>query len=150
MATASETERTIELSRLPEGGGFEATNVRGGTMRVGEGEGSDFTPVELLLVAIAGCSAIDVEYVAGKQASPARLDVHARGDKVRDDDGHHMTGLQLTFDVAFPDGPEGDPGRERLDRAIAMSRDRLCTVSRTVTLGSPVEMERADRGLSPE
>ena len=40
--------------------------------------------------------------------------------------------------MTFPDGPEGDAAREFLPRAIAMSRDRLCTVSRTVQLGADV------------
>ena len=51
-----------------------------------------------------------------------------------------MTNLRVTFDMRFPEGEAGDRAREVLPRAIAMSRDRLCTVSRTVAVESPVDM----------
>ena len=64
--------------------------------------------------------------------------MHAEGHKVRDEEGNHLTGLRVSFDVAFPEGPDGDAARERVQAAIEMSRDRLCTVSRTVQLGADV------------
>ncbi|HEV2796760.1 MAG TPA: OsmC family protein, partial [Nocardioides sp.] len=97
-----------------------------------------FTPVELLLAAIAGCSALDVEAITHKRTSSTTFAVHAEGDKVRDAGGNHMTGIRVSFDVAFPEGPDGDAARDRVEAAIAMSRDRLCTVSRTVQLGADV------------
>ncbi len=66
-----ETLRSIDLSRIGDGR-YEATNRRGGVLPVGSGDGTDFTPVELLLVAIAGCSAIDVDLITGKRATPER------------------------------------------------------------------------------
>ena len=62
---------------------------------------------------------------------------------MRDEQGNHLTGLRLTFDVRFPEGPEGDAARAVLTRAIEQSRDRLCTVSRTVQLGADVTYEQA-------
>ena len=115
------------------------TYVRGGTMRIGGGDSADFTPVELLLTAIAGCSAVDVDFITVKRAEPESFVVEASGDKVRDDDGNHMDGLQVRFSVTFPEGEAGDKAREMLPKAIAMSHDRLCTVSRTVVLGSPID-----------
>ena len=53
-----ETLRSIDLTRTGEGR-YQATNRRGGVLPVGSGEGSDFTPVELLLVAIGE----PIEYV---------------------------------------------------------------------------------------
>jgi len=49
---------------------YDATNTRGGRISLGEGQNTDFTPVELLLVAIAGCSAIDVDYITTRRAEP--------------------------------------------------------------------------------
>jgi hypothetical protein len=40
--------------------------------------------------------------------------------------------------VTFPAGADGDRARDVLRRALAQSRDRLCTVSRTVQLPTPV------------
>jgi putative redox protein len=133
-----ETLRSIDLTRTGEGR-YQATNRRGGVLPVGSGEGTDFTPVELLLAAIAGCSAIDVDLITGKRAEPDAFDVRAEGHKVRDDKGNHLVGLKLTFDVTFPEGEGGDRAREMLPRALQQTRDRLCSVGRTVALGEPIE-----------
>jgi uncharacterized OsmC-like protein len=133
-----ESLRSVEITRIGQAR-FKATNARGGETFFGTGgEDPDFTPTELLLAAIAGCSALDVEAITHKRTSSTTFDVHAEGHKVRDDGGNHLTGLRVSFDVVFPEGPEGDAARERLQGAIEMSRDRLCTVSRTVQLGAPV------------
>ena len=139
-----ESLRSIEVTRIGHAR-FKATNVRGGETFFGTGgEDPDFTPVELLLTAIAGCSALDVEALTHKRTTSTTFSVHAEGHKVRDADGNHMTGLRLSFDVEFPEGPEGDAARERLQGAIEMSRDRLCSVSRTVQLGEEVVYEPVD------
>src|SRR3954453_14723217 len=95
--------RAVELPRMGEHR-FKATNRRGGVLPIGEGEDPDFTPVELLLAAIAGCAAIDVDYITGKRSEAEVFDVHVEGEKVRDDEGNHLTNLRVVFDVAFPDG----------------------------------------------
>ncbi|MGN6721976.1 MAG: OsmC family protein [Marmoricola sp.] len=133
----SDDHRSVELARLGHGR-YKATNARGGVMVLGSGDDPDFTPVEALLAAIAGCSAIDVDFITSKRAQPTAFTVRSEGDKVRDENGNHMTNLRITFSVEFPDGEAGDAARDVLDRAIQQSHDRLCTVSRTVELGSPV------------
>lgn len=133
----------VELSRIGRSR-YKATNGRGGVMVLGAGSDPDFTPVEALLAAIAGCSAIDVDLITGKRAQPIAFNVRSEGDKVRDDDGNHLSNLRITFTVEFPNGEGGDAARAVLDRAIQQSHDRLCTVSRTVQLGSPVVALRAD------
>jgi putative redox protein len=133
-----ETLRSIDLSRIAEGR-YQATNRRGGVLPIGSGDGTDFTPVELLLAAIAGCSAIDVDLITGKRATPEEFDVRAEGHKVRDEHGNHLVGLRVTFDVRFPEGEGGDRAREMLPRALQQTRDRLCSVGRTVALGEPIE-----------
>jgi len=131
-----ETLRSIEMSRLGKGS-YVATNPRGGQLVLGEGDES-FSPVELLLVAIAGCSAIDVDYIVSKRAEPTRFDLRVSGDKIRDDQGNRMTNLTLTFDIAFPDDEGGRAAYDVLPRAVQQSHDRLCTVSRTVEVGTPI------------
>jgi putative redox protein len=133
----------VSMTRL-ERGLYEVRNVRGGTMRLGGGgDSEDFTPVELLLAAIAGCSATDVDFITSKRVDPVEFTVEGAGEKVRDDTGNAMAGLEVTFTVRFPDGPDGDRAREMLPKAIAMSHDRLCTVTRTVVRGTPVEARQA-------
>ncbi len=137
----TDTERSVELARTGKAR-FQATNVRGGTLDFGQGDESDFTPVELLLVAIAGCSAIDVDHLTGKRVDPESFTVSARADKIRDELGNRLTDIQVTFDVTFPEGADGDRARGILPRSVAQSRDRLCTVTRTVVVGTPID-ERA-------
>jgi uncharacterized OsmC-like protein len=134
-----DTLRAVELTRMGHGR-YKATNERGGVLPIGSGADPDFTPVELLLAALAGCAAIDVDAITGKRATPEAVEVHATGDKVRDENGNHLSNLRLVFELTFPAGPEGDAARDVLPRSIEQSRDRLCTVSRTVALGTPVEM----------
>ncbi|WP_234544258.1 OsmC family protein [Streptomyces shenzhenensis] len=119
-------------------GRFTATNARGGTITFGTGDGTEFTPVELLLAAIGGCTAADVDVSTSRHVEPTAFTVTVSGHKVSDEDGNRMTDLAVAFSVAFPDGAAGDRARAILPRAVAVSHDRLCTVSRTVEAGTPV------------
>lgn len=135
--------RSISMERVSKGV-FDVTNARGGTIRIG-GDGADFSPVELLLTAIAGCSAIDVDFITVKRAEPVTFTVEASGEKLRDETGSNLMGdLAVRFSVSFPEGEAGDRAREMLPKAVAMSHDRLCTVSRTVELGTPIDSRLAD------
>ena len=137
-AEGSKTERTVDLVRTGKAR-FTATNVRGGTVEMGDGDDGVFTPVELLLAALAGCSGLDIDAILGKRSEFEFFGINARADKIRDDDGNHLVNIQVTFDAEFPEGAEGQAARDFLPTAMAKSRDRLCTVSRTVQLGAPVE-----------
>ena len=139
----TETLRSVELTRIGPAR-FKATNDRGGETFLGTGgEDPDFTPTELLLAAIAGCTAIDVDFITTKRVEPDSFTVEASGDKVKDDTGNHMAGLRVEFTVTFPEGGDGDRARDRLPDAITRSHDRLCTVSRTVERGTPVDTRQA-------
>ena len=134
--------RSVEITRLGLGQ-YEAVNPRGGTLRFGAGDGGgdEFTPVELLLTAIAGCTAADVDYITVKRAEPTTFEVHASGTKVRDETGNRMEDIVVRLEVRFPDGEEGDAARAVLPSAVQPSHDRLCTVSRTVERETPVAVE---------
>jgi uncharacterized OsmC-like protein len=133
----SDTLRTVTVDRTgPKH--YTATNARGGTIEVGDGGDGTFSPVELLLVAIGGCTAIDADVATGRHAEPLRFQVTVSGDKIADDDGSRMENLAVTFHVEFPEGEAGDRARAILPRAVKLSHDKLCTVSRTVERGTPV------------
>lgn len=134
--------RSVELTRTGRGE-FTVRNARGGTIHIGSGESADFTPVELLLTAIAGCSAVDVDFITGRRAEPTSFHVRSEGEKQKDERGNFLSDIEVTFTVRFPEGEGGDRAREMLPRAIEQSHDRLCTVSRTVQLGTPVTMREA-------
>ena len=121
---------------------FRATNERGGTVTMGVGDSAEFTPVELLLAAIAGCGSIDVDMATARRAEPEVFDVTVTGDRVKDEDGNRVDDIRVSFNVTFPEGDDGDRARRILDSAIERAHDKLCTVSRTVELSTPVVMER--------
>lgn len=135
QATAAPT--VVDLHKIGEHR-YAAVNARGGSVTLGHGDDPDFTPLELLLAALAGCGALDVDFITGKRAPFASFLARAQGTKVRDENGNHVTGISVTFDVTFPPGEGGDAARDILPRAVRQSQDRLCFVGRTVTVGEPV------------
>lgn len=140
-----ENLRTVDITRTSRGV-YEAVNRHGVKMVFSHDGEKTFTPVELLLTAIAGCSGVDVDFITGKRAEPDSFKLHIEGEKVRDEAGkNHIAGISLTFDITFPEGEAGDAARGVLERAVHQSHDRLCSVSRTVEIGTPVEVRIADR-----
>jgi putative redox protein len=129
---------TVNLTRLSQHH-FEAANARGGSLSFGRKWAGEFTPVELLLVAIAGCTSMDVDAITVKRSEPTRFNVSCSGHSTKSEHGNHVTDIQVHFDVEFPDSEEGRAAIAVLDKAIRKSHDRLCTVTRTVELGTPVD-----------
>jgi len=139
---SEDTLRAVDLTRI-ERGRYRVVNPRGGFLDIGEGADTDFTPVELLLAAIAGCTAIDVDHLTTKSVEPRRFDVAVTAVKVSDGSGNRLEDITVSFDVSFPGDDAGAAMAARLPKAIEQSHDRLCTVSRTVELGSPVDTRTA-------
>jgi putative redox protein len=134
----SDSHRKVTITRTSVGR-YTAANGRGGTLEFGTGDVNDFTPVELLLTAIGGCGAADVDLLTTRRAEPESFEVQVDGEKVRDEGGNRMEGLSVTFRLKFPEGEGGDAARALVPEAVKRSHDRICTVSRTVELGTPVE-----------
>ncbi len=133
----SPVHRTVTVERATQGV-FTVTNTRGGQITFGTGGGTEFTPTELLLAAIGGCTAIDVDILTSRRAEPDRFGVRVDADKIRDEAGNRLTNIQVTFQIAFPAGGPGDAARAILPDAVKKSHDRLCTVGRTVETGTPI------------
>jgi len=132
-----DTRRAVSLTRLSKGK-YQAVNARGGTIEFSTDREQTFTPVELFLASIAGCAAIDVDFITAKRAEPIRFEVSMTGNSIRDEQGNHLVNLAMTFDIAFPDDEGGRAAADVLPEAITRTHDRLCTVSRTVEIGTPV------------
>lgn len=138
--TDDDTLRSVSIERVSTGR-YVARNARGGTLPLSSNDDADFSPVELLLAAIGGCTAVDTDVVTSRRAEPTEFTVTVSGDKIQDrETGNRMENLAVTFRVAFPEGDDGDRAREVLPRTVRLSHDKLCTVSRTVELGTPVDV----------
>jgi putative redox protein len=136
MATGS-AHLTVTVERLANGV-FAATNGRGGRIALGTGGGADFTPTELLLAAVGGCTAADIDALTSRRAEPERSAVEVGANKVRDAGGSRLTDIEVTFRIVFPGGERGDDARAVLPDVVKKSHDRLCTVGRTVEIGTPI------------
>lgn len=142
----SDSSRRVDLVRTGRLR-FRAVNSRGGSIELGPGGEGEFSPVELLLAAIAGCTAMDVDAITGKRAEAEEFVVEAAARKVRDSDGNHLVDIMVDFSVRFPGGAAGAAAAEVYETAVRRSHDRLCTVSRTVELPSPVTVRIDGREL---
>ncbi|HEX5190584.1 MAG TPA: OsmC family protein [Streptosporangiaceae bacterium] len=131
------THRTVTVRRVASGR-FAVANERGGEFTFGTGDGTEFTPTELLLAAVGGCTAIDIDILTSRRAEPEAFEVVVEADKVRDADGNRLTDIVVTFRVAFPAGAHGDEARAILPDVARKSHDKLCTVGRTIELGTPI------------
>jgi putative redox protein len=136
MANES-THRKLTVERTAPGR-FAAVNSRGGRIVFGTGDGADFTPTELLLIAIGGCTAIDIDILTTRRSEPESFQVDVDADKIRDEDGNRLTNIEVTYRVTFPAGEAGDKARGIMAEAVRQSHERLCTVGRTVELPTPI------------
>jgi putative redox protein len=87
------------------------------------GGGSATTPVELALIALAGCAGMDVISILRKQRQPVRgLEVRAHGQR-RDDLPKIFTTIELHFIVRG-----GGIAPSAIERAIELTQTRYCSV----------------------
>jgi len=106
------------------------TNKHGTELLVDiEGE-RGLSPLELLLAALGACSAVDFAILMRKQRDPVEpLHLEVDGDK----EDYRMDWLRVTYHVH-----EGaDEGK--VERARSRVANDVCTVSRTIAGGTPVE-----------
>jgi putative redox protein len=136
MATES-THRSLTVERIAAGR-FAAVNSRGGRIMFGTGSDEEFTPTELLMLAIGGCTAIDIDILTTRRSEPESFEIAVDADKVRDEGGNHLANIEVTYRITFPAGEDGDKARAVLPEAVRQSHDRLCTVGRTVELPTPI------------
>ena len=80
------------------------------------------SPVQALAFAFAGCMAMDVAHVLtrGRHAVEA-LGAHLTADRAADDP-HRIVRMTLQFSI------EGEVPEDAVTRAIALSRDKYCSV----------------------
>jgi putative redox protein len=87
-----------------------------------EDMGDAFTPMELFLVALAGCTAMDVQWILEKQRQKVeRLEVSVRGVR-REEDSTYYEKIYLEYSV------RGESIRkDEVERAIRLSQEKYCS-----------------------
>jgi uncharacterized OsmC-like protein len=120
---------------------YVATNERGARLELtGTGDGPLFSPVELLLVAAAGCNIVTTEPLMTQRGHRLpKLEISATSEKV---ERNKLGPVTVTYSVTFP---EGDEAAEQVFRDVAQRvEERHCTVSRSLREGTPVELDLSD------
>ncbi|MGD8427821.1 MAG: OsmC family protein [Balneolaceae bacterium] len=117
---------------------MEAQNEEGGIVRmdgstsIGGIEGG-FSPMQLLLAGVGGCSAIDIIGILEKQKQDLQdLKVEVDGDRKKRDTYSEFTKIHLKYIFT------GDLEERKVERAINLSLDKYCSVSKTLEKTSEI------------
>ncbi len=110
---------------------FRAQSGSGHSLVMDDAEGDGGPrPIELLLVGLAGCTAMDVISILRKKRQAfTRYEVRVAGDQ-RDDPVPHVFEVIRILHVV-----DGDIDPEALRRAIELSATRYCTVTANLASG---------------
>jgi len=100
-----------------------------------EGTPSGFTPMQLLLIAQAGCMAMDVVSIL-KKKRVALTGFRVLMDGTRDEEHpKRYTDMNFVFEVL------GNVPQEAVDEAVKMSKEKYCSVSATIQNGVKMKIE---------
>jgi putative redox protein len=120
----------INIHRLNDAYLMEAKNESGVTMRmdanpeIGGGDEA-FRPVQALVASLGGCSGIDVIMILKKQKQQIDdFDIEITAERATDQTPSVVTGVHLKFIL------KGKVEQEKLKKAIELSIDKYCTVSK--------------------
>lgn len=113
---------------------FDAGRVGGGaTSRIDASGKTGPGPVDMLLAALASCTAIDVVDILAKRKTPVQsLKVDVVGDRFSGIPAR-VTRIQLTYTIT------GDVDRVHVERAIDLSVTKYCSVRDSLDPDMPVE-----------
>ena len=122
----------IELNRLNDAFHMEAINEQGSTIHMDAspdigGSNLGMRPMQLLLAAAGGCSAIDIINILKKQKQPLKdLKVTVTGEREAD------ATPSLFVDVHAHYKLYGDLDEEKVKKAVSLSLDKYCSVTKTL------------------
>ena len=92
-------------------------------------------PSDLLLMAVASCSAYDVVEILAKQRVPLTdLKVICSGDQMSEPP-YKFTRIHMHYEV------HGEVNSEKLEKAIRLSEEKYCSVIATLKPGVPISSD---------
>mgnify|MGYP000134679477 CR=1 FL=1 len=122
----------ITLNRVNENYHFELKNERGHIVNVdnrSEFGGDDLgaSPMEVVLMGVAGCSAIDMISILKKQRQEiSSFQAKVEGDRVQVGEAKPFKDIHVVFYL------EGPINEEKAARAAQLSFEKYCSVSKTL------------------
>lgn len=128
---------------------FEATNEEGAKLELDGppnlgGDSAYFRPMQTVLAALAGCSAIDVIHIlVNKQKEPLEdLDVEVEATRSESIPAV-FTDIHVTFRAS------GDIAEKKLMRAVSLSMEKYCSVSKMLVGGGVKVTHAAELKKTP-
>ena len=122
----------VKIKRTNNDLKLEATNENGnlvtmdGSEAIG-GSNLGFRPMQLLLSAIGGCSAIDIISILKKQKQIITdFEIEVEGDRQKIEEFSLWKTITLHFKIS------GEVDFEKADKAIKLSLNKYCSVSKTL------------------
>ncbi|HET9947734.1 MAG TPA: OsmC family protein [Longimicrobiales bacterium] len=129
--------RQVRLRWAGEGLVFEGGPDGGPTVTVDSEARRGLSPTHLLLASLAACMAVDVKMILEKSRVPLEaLEVEALGRRA-DSAPRRFLSITLVYHVRGP----GEEHRAKLDRAIALSRDKYCSVLHSLDPSIEVDIQ---------
>jgi len=122
----------VTLNRVNDAFHFKLKNERGHVVDVdsrAEFGGSDLgaSPMELVLMGVAGCSAIDMISILKKQRQEiTSFNAEVEGERVQIGEAKPFKNIYLIFTL------EGNIKEDKAAKAAQLSFDKYCSVSKTV------------------
>lgn len=132
--------RQVRLQWTGEGLLFRGGPDDGPQMVVDGDSKQGQAPMQLLLMSLAGCMAIDVCTILEKSRVPLdTMEVEAVGTRA-DEVPRRFVAIELVYRLGGP----GEEHKDKLDRAIELSREKYCSVLHTLDpeLNLDIRVER--------
>ena len=122
------------VARWVEGESFEAGQAGQPTVRIDGTRKTGPGPVDMLLSALATCSAMDVVSILAKRRTPlATLEIDVRGERA-DTAPARLTAIAMIYRITG-DGIE----REHAERAVDLALNKYCSVRDSLNPAIPIE-----------
>ena len=126
--------RSVEVRWTGEGLRFQGMAAHASVNISAGGEDAAFgpSPMLLLLLAVGGCTAVDVVDILRKMRQPLReLRVEVVGEKAERLPEEYIS-IELVYHV------QGEVDEAKLRRAIELSEKKYCSVEATLRAGVPI------------
>lgn len=133
---ALRVDKSARLTWTGSGLAFDGGPPDGPQVMVDGGSAVGPSPMDFVLVGVAGCMAIDILDILKKGRVPLDgLEMLAEGQRA-DDPPKRYTRMRLVVTV------RGVPSEDRpkVERAVSLSRDRYCSVLHTLRSDIPLEI----------
>lgn len=122
----------INIKRLNDDFHMEASNEDGNVLHMDGSpeigwQGKGMRPMQLLLAAVGGCSAIDVILILKKQKQIIEsFEVEVDGEREKIEDYSLFREICLNFKI------KGKVDLDKAERAVKLSMEKYCSVSKTL------------------